>query len=781
MAVNRAGVVDQNFIRAVQGMERAERRADVDSLIREGWAVVQNNKGDGQGDGGRGDDSDWWANPVREGWALTARAAMELFESQIESRHLDLTARALKARDQCFYTIGSSGHEGNAAVAAALRPDDPAFLHYRSGAFFQQRAKQVPGMTGSFDVLLGLAASADEPIAGGRHKVFGSLALNIPPQTSTIASHLPKALGMALAIERGKRLGLLPESDDRIVVCTFGDASLNHSTAQGAINAARWHAHQGIDCPLLFVCEDNGIGISVPTPDGWVAATWQEAPGLAYVAGDGLYLPDVADAAEAAARWVRQYRRPCLLHVRTVRLLGHAGSDVESTYRSPEDIAATEARDPLIQTAQLLVSGGWMSPEEVLSLYEEIRARITAAGEEAIRRPRLTDAATVIAPLAPLHPDRVAAEVARPADPAARAALHGNLPERDGPRHLAVQINRALLDLLIKYPEMILFGEDTGKKGGVYNVTNGLQKKMGKDRVFDTLLDEQTILGLGLGAAAAGQLPVPEIQYLAYFHNACDQIRGEACSLQYFSQGQFRNPMVVRVQGFAYQKGFGGHFHNDNSVAALRDIPGLILAAPARPDDAVKMLRTCVAAAKVDGAVCMIVEPIALYMTRDLYAPGDEKWAATYPAPEEHIPVGRARIYDAEGAEAGAADLLIVSWANGLWMSLRVAAELREKGVRCRVMDLRWLNPLPVEDLLAAARGAVRVLVVDECRRTGGMAEAIFAALVDGRYAGSMARVAGADVYIPLGAAANLVLVQEEDIRAAALTLLADQGAGEGT
>ena len=141
MAVNRAGVVDQNFIRAVQGMERGERRTNVDSLMREGWAVVQNNQGDGSQD----DDSDWWTNPVREGWALTARAAMELFESQIESRHLDLTARALKARDQCFYTIGSSGHEGNAAVAAALRPDDPAFLHYRSGAFFQQRAKQIHG------------------------------------------------------------------------------------------------------------------------------------------------------------------------------------------------------------------------------------------------------------------------------------------------------------------------------------------------------------------------------------------------------------------------------------------------------------------------------------------------------------------------------------------------------------------------------------------------------------------------------------------------------------
>ena len=122
--------------------------------------------------------------------------------------------------------------------------------------------------------------------------------------------------------------------------------------------------------------------------------------------------------------------------------------------------------------------------------------------------------------------------------------------------------------------------------------------RFGAGRVFDTLLDEQSILGLGLGAGVSGLLPVPEIQYLAYLHNAEDQLRGEAASLQFFSSGQFRNPMVVRVAGLAYQKGFGGHFHNDNAVGVLRDIPGLVVAVPARGDDAAAMLRTCLAAAE---------------------------------------------------------------------------------------------------------------------------------------------------------------------------------------
>jgi len=119
----------------------------------------------------------------------------------------------------------------------------------------------------------------------------------------------------------------------------------------------------------------------------------------------------------------------------------------------------------------------------------------------------------------------------------------------------------------------------------VYGLTRGLQRQFGPGRVFDTLLDEQTILGVALGGGVSGLLPVPEIQYLAYLHNAEDQIRGEAATLAFFSNGQYRNPMVVRVAGYGYQKGFGGHFHNDDAGAERRDIPGLVLASPSRPDD----------------------------------------------------------------------------------------------------------------------------------------------------------------------------------------------------
>jgi 2-oxoisovalerate dehydrogenase E1 component len=310
-----------------------------------------------------------------------------------------------------------------------------------------------------------------------------------------------------------------------------------------------------------------------------------------------------------------------------------------------------------------------------------------------------------------------------------------------------------------------VFGEDVAVKGGVYGVTRGLQRKAGSGRVFDSLLDEQSILGLALGAGLSGLVPIPEIQYLAYLHNAEDQIRGEAATLRFFSTGQYENPLVVRVAAYGYQKGFGGHFHNDNAVAVLRDIPGIVIASPARPTDAAAMLRTCVAAAVTDGTVCVYLEPIALYHTRDLHEAGDGGWLGRYQPPaawaEGHVPIGSPAV-----AREGD-DVLVVTWANGLYLSLRVAARLAAEGVSCRVLDLRWLSPLPEADVARHAGEIGRVVVVDETRRSGGVGEAVVAGLVDAGYAGPLVRVAAKDSFIPIGDAAELVLVSEADIEAA--------------
>ena len=713
---------------------------------------------------------------VRAGGGLTVAHCLQLFDAQLASRHLDLAARWLRAREAGYYTIGSSGHEGNAGVAAALRLTDPALLHYRSGAFYLVRAGQAsPPRNGVADVILGLVAALAEPIAGGRHKVFGHPELHVIPQTSTIASHLPRAVGLAFAIGRAAKLAVpTPWPEDSIVVASFGDASVNHSTAAGAINAAGYTSFQGLPVPLLLVCEDNGLGISVRTPPGWIESAQSERAKVRYYSADGSDLCDVYDTAFAAVSYVRERRAPAFLHLRVVRLGGHAGTDVESAYRSPAEISADADRDPILGTARLLVESGALAPVDVLDRYEEIRARVLTLASDLAGSPRLTLASEIMAPIAPRRPTTVAANLASRARQAGdwprHRAFGAQLPEDEGPLTLAQSINRCLADELAVRPGMIVFGEDVARKGGVYGVTRGLLRAFGPGRVFDSLLDEQTILGVALGSGLAGLLPVPEIQYLAYVHNAADQIRGEAATLSFFSRSQYRNPMVVRIAGLAYQQGFGGHFHNDNAIAALREIPGLVIACPARPDDAAAMLRTCLTAADVDGSVCVFLEPIALYHERDLYEPGDGEWLASYVPPEEwaqtHVPIGRARSYGDGG------DLTIVTFANGVRMSLRAARTLAAEGIGCRVLDLRWLAPLPFEDLLRAAAATGRVLVADETRRTGGISEGVITTLVDAGFTGRVARVASEDSFIPLGDAASAVLMSQVAIEEAARDLL---------
>ena len=697
---------------------------------------------------------------------LSNDRAAALVLSQMTSRQLDRLSRKLQARAEGFYTIGSSGHEGNAAMAEALRVDDMAFLHYRDAAFQIHRAGRVPGETPAWDMLLSFAASAEDPISGGRHKVLGSKRLAIPPQTSTIASHLPKAVGAAFSIGIARRIGsedtvLAP---DGVVLTSFGDASTNHSTAQGAFNTAAWAAFQGTPMPIVFLCEDNGIGISTHTPRGWVEANFSARAGLHYIQCDGCDLVDAMRGANEAVDFARHERKPVFLHMRTVRLYGHAGSDAQAVYLSKAEIAADEARDPLLASASLLIEEGVMSAAELHDAYEAIGETLARQAELAIRRPKLETAVEVMASIVP--PPRAVAP--RPApSPAARAALFADdAAQMEKPQHMARLLSWALADILLAHPNAIVCGEDVGAKGGVYNCTAKLHTRFGSARVINTLLDEQAILGLAIGAAHNGLLPIPEIQFLAYVHNAEDQIRGEAATLPFFSNGAYTNPMVIRIAGLPYQKGFGGHFHNDNSLAVFRDIPGVVLAVPSNGADAVAMLRECVRLAHEEQRVVVFVEPIALYMTRDLHAEGDGQWTSRYLAP------GDAAIrVDEIGIHGDGTDLAIVSYGNGYFLSRQAEKLLAEQGIAARVIDLRWLAPLAEKALLAATAPCGKVLIVDECRVTGSQSEALMALYATRAPGQKVGRIAAQDSFIPLGRAATLTLPSRDAIVAAALEL----------
>ena len=703
---------------------------------------------------------------------LSATDVIDLFETQVISRHLDLQSRIMQKKGQSFYTIGSSGHEGNASYAKAFRPTDMAFLHYRSGAFMIQRSKQVPGQTPIYDMLLSFAASKDDPTSGGRHKVLGSKALNIPPQTSTIASHLPKAMGAAFSVPLAKRLALsdklsknMPE--DSLIVCNFGDASSNHSTTQGALNATAWAAYQSIPMPIVYVCEDNGIGISTATPEGWIAANYKDRAGLSYLYCDGLNLLDTYQKAKQAEKIAREQGKPVFLHMRTVRILGHAGSDAEFVYREMKDIEATEFNDPLLHSARILLENNLLAKDDIINIYQEVEQRIAKVAQQVITKAKLENAEEVMASIKPpVLPESVSGQYHKLVNEEQRNALFTHEKHNlNKQQHCAKLLNWALMDLMAENENIVMCGEDIAKKGGVYNVTAKLSQRFGTNRVINTLLDEQSILGLAIGMAHNGFLPIPEIQFLAYAHNAEDQIRGEAATLPFFSNGQFSNAMVIRIAGLAYQKGFGGHFHNDNSFAVFRDIPSLIMACPSNGADAVAMMRTSVKLAREQQRLVIFLEPIALYMTKDLHDEGDGMWTSNYVTPAQDNVDSSMKISTfGEGKT-----LCIISYGNGYYLSRQAEKILAEQGIECRVIDLRWLAPLDERGIIEQALTCDNILIVDECRQTGSISEALVTLLAEAQTNSDekmikTKRITAKDSFIPLGAAAYSVLPSTQQI-----------------
>ena len=588
-------------------------------------------------------------------------------------------------------------------------------------------------------MLAGMLALADEPIAGGRHKVFGHPDLAVIPQTSTIASHLPRALGVAFAIGRAKRLGVPTAWPvDALAICSFGDASANHSTAQGAINAARYTAHQGLPLPLLFVCEDNGWGISVPTPSRWIETAFGDI-GRAPLRVRRRQRPrrHVRRRRASSPRRVRANRRPALLHLRTVRFMGHAGTDVESGYRSIASIRDDELRDPILGTARLLVERrAARRPPSCAPRCSRRAPRFVTQADVDDRRAdaddrRRGDGAAVAAPS---RRRRSNASASRPTPNVACRVLRRPAARVGGSAHARRDDQpHARRPAAPRDPTVLVFGEDVGAKGGVYGVTRGLQKRAGAARVFDTLLDEQSILGIALGAGVSGLLPIPEIQYLAYLHNAEDQLRGEAASLSFFSQrpvpqpdGRARRrarlPEGLRRPLPQRQRGRRAARHpraRDRLARATPPTPRRCCARASRPPSPTARCRCSSNRSRcTTPATCT--------------SRGDEGWTAPYAAPDAwaaaHVPIGEAR--------------------RGSRRRRRADRDVGERAATCRSVRPSGSPPTGSRAGCSTCAGwrrcrstrssqhaseVGRVVVVDETRRSGGVGEAVLAGLVDHR------------------------------------------------
>ena len=562
-----------------------------------------------------------------------------------------------------------------------------------------------------------MAAAVEEPIAGGRHKVFGHHDLAVIPQTSTIASHLPRAVGIAFAIERARELGV--ESawpPDAVVVCSFGDASLNHATAQSALNAAAHFAYRGEPLPLLFVCEDNGLGISVPTPEGWVEQSLHGRPELAVERADGDDPAAVLATAKELAEWVRAHRHPAVLHLRTVRFLSHAGADLETAYRSGPEIRADFARDPLLATGRWLVVAGARSGEELADEYLAVRERIRERALEATTRRQMATAEEV------MRPARAARPVGRGAS--SRRRRRG---EADEPLTLAQAIDAALAERARAITPRRSCSARTSDARAASTASRAGSRRASARRACSTRCSTRRRSSASRSARrsrASSRSPRSSTSHTSTTPRTSCAARRRRCSSS--RRARTATGWSCGSRATATRRGSAATSTTTTGSACCGTFPGLVdrvaRAAGRRGRDAPHLRR------RGEGGRQRLRVPRADRAVPHPRPPrGGRRALARRGRTPSTCPVGAA--YTHRGGD----DLTIVTWANGLYLSLRVARRLRERGIGVTVVDLRWLAPLPIDEVLREASATGRTLVVDETRRTGGVGEGIVAELLDAR------------------------------------------------
>jgi 2-oxoisovalerate dehydrogenase E1 component len=493
-----------------------------------------------------------------------------------------------------------------------------------------------------------------------------------------------------------------PAYDRAIAVALGGDASVATNGFWSALTMATT-----LSLPMLFYVEDNGYGISVPgsfqTPGGDIAANLASFAGLEVLAGDGADPAQAAALIESAVAGVRESRAPTLLRLTVPRLEGHSFQDTQA-YKSAETVAAEWARDPLPRLKNHLVPAR-LSESAWDEVADEAAAAVEAARREAEARSH-PDPAT-LARFVFSEPDaaqsrgglRAAGLPPPPSD---------STPHPEGQRiNMAAAISRTLAHELGVNPRMLLFGEDVGPKGGVHGVTQGLQAKFGAERVFDTSLSEEGIIGRAVGMALAGLLPVPEIQFRKYADPAAEQIN-DCGTLRWRTANRFAAPMVVRMPVGFFK--CGDPWHSQTNEVQFVHAPGWKVAVPSNAEDAVGLLR---AGLRGDDPV-MFLEHRAML---------DAAWARRpYPGDDYALDFGRAR------TTLAGDEITVVCWGA---MVERCEAAARRSGHSVEVIDLRTLMPWDREAVLVSVRRTHRCLIVHEDLRTAGFGAEIAAVAAD--------------------------------------------------
>lgn len=496
------------------------------------------------------------------------------------------------------------------------------------------------------------------------------------PHTRFVGENSIVGAGTTMAC--GIALANLSQRNGRVAVVSVGDGAMN----QGAVHEALAFA-AAKKLPMIFVVENNGWSELTATVDMFtVERLAQRANGYGIPAAtiDGTDPINVRDSFVLAAERARNGQGPILLECRVPRLWGHYNRDIEH-YRSKDDKRAAEASDPLHVLAQRLINSG-MTMDEFNEILAQQHAIVEEMTETVMRSPE-PDPNTVLHHVVSI-PDS------------------GRVPKVLESKEMTYieAVNVALRTELETDPKTLLYGEDVGKSGGIFGASRYLQRDFGAERVFDTPIAENAILGSAVGAAISGMKPIVEIMWADFVFVALDQLVNQAANIRYITSGQSSVPMVVRTQQGATPGSCAQH--SQSIEAILAHIPGLKVALAASATDAYALLR----AAAADPDPCIVIEARALYQAKSVVD-------VTLDAE----PVGKARL------RRKGRDVAIVTWGTSVVSSLAAAERLAELRIDAAVLDLRWLNPLDEEMLRTVVKDTGgKVLIVHEAVRTGGFA-----------------------------------------------------------
>lgn len=612
--------------------------------------------------------------------------------NQLGRRLDEKAALYLKMAKGWSYHAPFGGHDGiQLALGQVFRAGkDFLFPYYRD-----MLTNLSAGITPYEIILNGLSKEWDVA-GGGRHMSnhFAKPSIRIQNVSSCTGNHAQHAAGLGRAI---KRYG-----GDEIVFCSTGESATAEGYYYEAVNCAATEK-----LPVVFVIQNNKYGISVPLHEVManlnVAENFSGFKNLKIINCDGRDPFDSYRALQEAIEWVKSGEGPAMVHAECDRIGSHSNSDNHELYRTPEELAMVNRRDPLLQFRYHILNKGIATEEELQEIEAENQRTIFEAADQAEQAPNADGSQwnkfIIPEPYIPKDADTEKYE-----------------PDPDAPLiSLREAINQTLIEEFQRNPNTFLWGQDIGK-GGVFNVVKGMPQMFGKERVFNAPIAEDNIVGTANGFCRYRddiRVVIEGAEFADYFWPAMEQL--VECSHDYWrTKGQFTPNIVIRLASGGYIQ--GGLYHSQNIEGALVTLPGIRIVTPAFADDAVGLMRNAIRS----RGVTMYLEPKFLYNFKNAFAPK--------PHPDFVVPFGKAKIRR-EGK-----DVTVVAYGTAVHLALFAAKELEREGISVEVIDLRSLIPWDEELVYESIKKTNRVVIAHEDKVTGGFGGEIAARITENAF-----------------------------------------------